>query len=116
MVSIAARLERSEREVALAAVDWLEATMGHAPKDVVEHRRVGALGEYWRRKKLVELYHEVQSRDVDLVDRSVYFLALDSCSPETIPSFREWMDERAHSMASANMPGSGSDDGNCTES
>lgn len=97
LIAIHARLERAEHELAHAAIEWLEiAGSKEASKDTVESFRVRALGEYWRRSKLRELYHEVRADAFEsLLDRTVYLMALDSCDPPMIPSFRDWLAERS---------------------
>lgn len=107
LIAIQARLERAEHELAHAAVEWLEVhEASGTSKETVETFRVRALGEVWRRRKLRELYHEVLSdADVSLLDRMVYLMALDSCDPPLIPSFRDWLAERS---PPATMSGVGS--------
>lgn len=94
IVALRARLERSDRDLAKAAVAWLEV---HGRGDVEEQRaRVRALGELWRRERLATLHCEViyKGPDEDFRDPAVLLLALDECDPEAVPSFREWLSER----------------------
>lgn len=96
LVAIEARLERSEHEVGQAAVEWLEVcTAPAAPHSLREGFRVRACGEVWRREKLRALAAEVRAGTFPVADRAVYFLALDACEPRRIPSFLEWLAERA---------------------
>lgn len=96
LISIEARLERSEHEVGHAAVEWLEVcTAPAAPAELREGFRVRAYGEIWRRERLRHLAAEVRAGTFPVQDRTLYFVALDACDPRHIPSFREWMAERA---------------------
>ncbi len=107
--ALAQRLERLEHEVARRATDWLEVFA--APSSYPELRRNfldRALGEVWRREQLRALSADVRQMgdDVDVRARAVYFLALDSCDPRLVPSFREWLAARmGREAAEAQAPG-----------
>lgn len=95
IVALRARLERSERDLSRAAIAWLEVA-GTADEEEQRSRSRKALGELWRRERLAMLHCEVMHKgpDEDYRYPAVYFLALDGCEPEAVPSFREWLAER----------------------
>lgn len=95
LVALRARLERSERDLARAAVAWLEVA-GTADEEEQRARARVALGELWRRERLAMLHCEVMHKgpDDDYRYPAVYFVALDGCDPEAVPSFREWLSAR----------------------
>lgn len=95
LVALRARLERSERDLARAAIAWLE-TAGTGDEPEEQKRSRAALGELWRRERLASLHCEVvrYGPNADIRYASVYFLALDQCDPEAVPSFHEWLSER----------------------
>lgn len=92
VIALNARLERCERDLSKAAVAWLEVA-GTKQTDEADARARIALGELWRRERLSMLACEVMhsAKDADWRYPSVYFLALDGCDPEAVPSFREWL-------------------------
>lgn len=95
IVALNARIERVERDLARAAIAWLEvADTGQAEEETARSRK--ALGELWRRERLLVLKSEVmcKSKKEDDSQPTVYFLALDGCEPEAVPSFREWLSAR----------------------
>lgn len=94
IVALNARLERTERDLSLAAIAWLEVA-GTGQKEENARARA-ALGELWRRERLAMLHCEVMHKgpDEDFRYPAVYFLALDGCEPEAVPSFREWLAKR----------------------
>ena len=95
IVALNARLERCERDLSKAAIAWLEvAGTGDAEEESARARV--ALGELWRRERLLMLHCEIvhKSSEEDYRYPSVYFLALDGCEPDAVPSFREWLSAR----------------------
>lgn len=96
LVALNARIERVERDLASAAVAWLEVAGSGKPEE--QKRSTRALGELWRRERLLSLHCEIVHQKGNAEDYrypSVYFLALDKCEPESVPSFREWLTKRA---------------------